>query len=186
MQDFSRAVHAAHYALLAQAIPGAIVEFGCFMGNTAKLLTHISDKPVYVYDSFAGLPRKDIVGLRVRDRMDTNGTAPLVANFEADALLLPTIIEKWFDEITPDDLPEQIAFAHIDGDLYSSTLTALGLLYARVSPGGIILVDDCFKTRWAGVKVAVDEFLSDKPESVVELPGCSFEGRDAKGLIVKQ
>lgn len=36
MQTFSRSIHICHYALMAQSIPGDIVEFGCFLGNTAK------------------------------------------------------------------------------------------------------------------------------------------------------
>src|SRR5690606_28566266 len=55
----------------------------------------------------------------------------------------PPIIHKgWFEEIEDGDLPKKIAFAHIDGDFYTSTISALRLVYPRMPGGGIIVIDD--------------------------------------------
>jgi hypothetical protein len=52
----------------------------------------------------------------------------------------------------------QIAVLHIDGDWYESTKTCLEALWERVSPGGIVQIDDY--GTWEGCRKAVDEFLA--------------------------
>lgn len=66
----------------------------------------------------------------------------------------------WFQETLPLDSSEisQIAILRLDGDWYASTKVCLEYLYDKVSPGGIVIVDDygCYE----GCKKAVDEFRS--------------------------
>jgi O-methyltransferase len=45
-------------------------------------------------------------------------------------------------ETLPSGLPDQICFAHLDGDLYASILTSLMYVYPRLSKGAICLIDD--------------------------------------------
>lgn len=168
MQDFSRIIHICHYVLETQNIEGDIVEFGCFVGHTTKLLTLITNKQIHVYDSFEGLPNsiENYPG-----RMDTGGTKPLIKNFENDNLKLPIINKGWFRDIDQKNVPDKICFAHLDGDLYDSTLDSLILVYDKVQPGGVILIDDYLADEWPGVEKAVKEFFRDKPEEIVSLKG---------------
>lgn len=167
MQDFSRIVHICHYVLQTQDVEGSIVEFGCYVGNTTKLITGITKKPVYVYDSFEGLPDSyENYGGEMSIAYDE-----FVKNFARDNLLLPTIIKSWFSDVTPKQLPEKISFAHLDGDLYDSTMQPLNLVYDRLSPGAVVLVDDYGADKWHGVETAVTEFFANKPETVVVLQG---------------
>lgn len=182
MQDFSRIVHICHYALMANSIPGDIVELGCYVGDTAKILAHITGKNVFVYDSFEGLPDDETNN---KARMNEATQKKLIDNFRKDGIKYPTMKKCWFNELTPNDLPEQIAFAHLDGDLYSSIMDSLNLVYSRMSVGGVILVDDYCDPEWPGAEAAVNEFFSDKPEEVIALPGMNHE-LSYKALIVKQ
>lgn len=167
MQDFSRIVHICHYVLETQHIDGDIVEFGCYAGKTAKLITGITTKQVYVYDSFEGLPSTyENYGGEMKVPYDQ-----LVDNFMRDNIKLPIITKGWFSDVTPDQLPEKISFAHLDGDLYDSTIQPLNLIYDRISPGGVILIDDYKADKWHGVETAVAEFFADKPEKVIALQG---------------
>jgi hypothetical protein len=59
---------------------------------------------------------------------------------------------------------KQYAFAHIDVDLYQSTLDCCTYFYPRLTPGGILLFDEYGFTSAHGEKVAVDEYFADKPE----------------------
>jgi O-methyltransferase len=180
MQDFSRIVHICHYVLETQHIDGDIVEFGCYAGKTAKLITGITTKRVYVYDSFEGLPDTyENYGGEMKVPYDQ-----LVDNFARDNIKLPVITKGWFSDVAPDQLPEKISLAHLDGDLYDSTIQPLNLIYDRVTPGGIILVDDYGADKWHGVETAVTEFFKDKPEQVLALSG--LNGTPSyKALIVK-
>ena len=74
----------------------------------------------------------------------------LIDNFKKHGLRIPEIHEGWFSDSLLQGLPEQICFAHLDGDLYDSILTSLQF-------GSNLL---------PGVKAACDEYLRDKPEKV--------------------
>jgi O-methyltransferase len=181
MQDFSRLVHLCHYALETQPLDGMIVEFGCFNGDTAKLLSAITDKEVHVYDSFEGLPDvgEGFTPGTMRTMADT-----LLANFFRDGVRPPSIHLGWFDRLTPKDIPAQIAFAHLDGDLYASTMQAWHLIYDRLVSGAVVLVDDYDDPYFEGPRRACDEFLADKPERAVPLMGmCGLPSY--KALVVK-
>lgn len=125
-------------------------------------------KRLWIYDSFAGLPAKT--------REDASGAG---ANFQVGELLVTkrevidrikraglhnVVIKKaWFDALTPADLPEHIAFAFCDGDLYSSIKTSLHLVAPRLSDQGIIIVHDYNNPELPGSARAVDEFLRAHP-----------------------
>jgi hypothetical protein len=49
-----------------------------------------------------------------------------------------------------------IALLHLDGDWYESTKSCLDQLYDRVSPGGVVQIDDW--GYWAGARKANSEF----------------------------
>lgn len=126
-------------------------------------------KRLWAYDSFAGLPAKT--------REDASGAG---ANFKEGELFVTkrevidklrkhglknVIVKKaWFDQLTPQDLPAQIAFAFCDGDLYSSIKTSLKLVVPRLSERGIIIVHDYNNPELPGSARAVDEFLRAHPD----------------------
>lgn len=168
MQPFSSLIHLCHFVLETQDIEGDIVEFGCYKGDTSKLLSFISNKNIFVYDSFQGLPMSE-ENLSGEMKIDLR---TFIDNFQKDNIRLPKIYKGWFSDIEDHHLPKKISFAHLDGDLYISTLQPLQLIYNRLSPGAIILIDDFNDQQWwPGVKKAVDEFFSNKPEKVIELKG---------------
>jgi len=181
MQDFSRLVHVSHYVLETQHLDGDIVEFGCFAGDTAKLISYISNKIVHVYDSFEGLPEAEGHPLGAM-ATPLNG---LIDNFISDGIRVPTIRQGWFCDIKPEQVPEKISFAHLDGDLYISIIDPLKLIYDRMVPGGVILVDDFGDDQWwPGARRAVEEFFADKPEQIIELKGLNG-ALSYKALITK-
>ena len=170
-----------HYALEASDVPGDIVELGCFQGHVSKILSVISpEKTVHVYDSFDGLPKSElpIDGKYIPGIMATSVDS-LVDNFNNDKIKLPVVHQGWFEHLGADDLPNQISFALLDGDLHDSTCISLNLVYNKMSPGGVIIIDDYFHETWNGVKVATDNFFKDKPEQIKSVTGTH------KVLIIK-
>ena len=124
---------------------------------------------LWIYDSFAGLPEKTTE--------DSSGAGQ---NFQAGELFVTKreVIEKlrranlhnvivkkaWFDQLTDQDLPSQIAFAFLDGDLYSSIKTSLKLVAPRLQKQGIMIIHDYNNPELPGSSRAVDEFLRAHPK----------------------
>jgi len=56
------------------------------------------------------------------------------------------------------NLPQRISVLRLDTDWYESTKKELEVLWPRLSPGGILMIDDY--GHWAGAKKAVDEYFN--------------------------
>src|SRR5262249_53272903 len=57
--------------------------------------------------------------------------------------------------------PDGIALAHVDVDLYSSTLNSLRHLWPLITPGGRIYCDDAFVSTCEGATKALCKFCSE-------------------------
>jgi len=168
-----RVVNLCSLALQAAGGPGAFVEFGCHSGRTAALLTAMTGRTFHLYDSFCGLPAPgaDDAGAdpffkagSLLARMDD-----VAVLFAAHGLPAPMLHPGWFCDLTAKDVPGVISFAHLDGDLYDSIYDSLALVYPRLAPGGICVIDDYGWDGLPGVAKAVDAFMRDKPEAVASL-----------------
>jgi len=63
--------------------------------------------------------------------------------------------------VDPANLPERIALLRLDTDWYESTKIELEVLYPRLVPGGVLIIDDF--GDWAGAQLAVEEYFCDRP-----------------------
>jgi O-methyltransferase len=82
------------------------------------------------------------------------------ANFRKFDLLDDQVkfVKGWFSNTLPGADIDKIAVLRLDGDLYSSTMSALDALYHRVSDGGYVIADDYF--AWESSRRAVHDFLA--------------------------
>ncbi|MET0627409.1 MAG: TylF/MycF family methyltransferase [Acidimicrobiia bacterium] len=143
--------------LLADGIPGDLIETGAWRGGATILMRGIlaahgvTDRRVWVADSFEGLPAPDAARYPADEGVDLSGidllkvTAERVkANFERYGLLDDQVqfLEGWFRDTLPDAPIDSLALIRLDGDLYESTMDALTALYPKLSPGGFVIVDD--------------------------------------------
>lgn len=159
--------------VLTKGVAGDVVELGCYVGTTSLflqrlLLQHPAKKALHVYDSFAGLPPKTIedrspAGEQFKDGELQASKAQLVKYFKQAGLPLPYIHKGWFSDLTPDDIPQTVALAFLDGDFYDSIKQSLKLVWPRLAEGAIVLVDDYQSEALPGAKHAVDEWLRDHP-----------------------
>lgn len=182
-------------------VPGDIVELGCHTGMSAVVFQKVIDncgenRTLHVYDSFEGLPevKAEDEGTCFRSGGMATSERELIRNFESLGLKLPVIHKGWFDDTLPTELPKEISFAHLDGDLYDSIAVSLEHVYPRLSKGAVCLIDDYSDNKVfdsieqaPGVKKACDEFFADKPETVSLLYGGfdSTHGYGAHGYIRK-
>ena len=124
-----------------------------------------TSKRLWLYDSFAGLPPKTAEDQSAAGDQFQAGELPatkraLLDRFRRAGLPRPIVRKAFFDQLDPArDLPDEIAFAFLDGDLYRSIKTSLKLVWPRLSPGAIVIVHDYNNPELPGVARAVDEFL---------------------------
>lgn len=168
-------------SILARKIPGAIVEFGCYIGTTSLFIRRLLDqhdesskREFHVYDSFDGLPAKTSpddspAGLDFTAGKLYVSKRELLQQFRAANLQPPIAHKAWFNELSEHDIPEPIAFAFLDGDFYGSILDSLRLVWPRMSEGSVIVVDDYQREALPGVDRALQDFLRDK--SIKQLRG---------------
>jgi O-methyltransferase len=66
-------------------------------------------------------------------------------------------------------MPNPIAFAFLDGDFYDSILESLKLIWPRMNPRGIILIDDYQRPELPGVERAVYDFFQGKAMPTIQV-----------------
>lgn len=157
--------------VLKEGVAGDVVELGCYRGHTSmhirRFLDHAKSKKVFhVYDSFEGLPERVLMdNFRAGNELHAGDfkvrPEVLVENFEAAGLELPEIHEGWFSDA---QYPEEICFAFLDGDFYTSISDSLNGIYDKLSPGAIVVIDDYGGFETMGVQRATRDFLRGKPE----------------------
>jgi hypothetical protein len=151
-----------HLELLTMAMKRAeldkynlICEFGVYYGKTINHIASLTDRTVYGFDSFEGLPE------RWRDGFGKGHFGVIALPKVRPNVVL---IKGWFDKTIPEFMKEHdesIAFLHVDCDLYSSTRRIFELLGSRIQPGCVIVFDEYFNyPGWEeGEYKAFQEFL---------------------------
>lgn len=152
-------------------LPGAIVEFGCYIGTTSLFIRRLLDArgegtihPLHVYDSFEGLPEKASEDSSPAGEQFQGGELAVSKKRFTDEFVkahldLPFMHKKWFADLTETDVPKQICFAFLDGDFYKSIRDSLKLVLPCLSPGATIIIDDYSREALPGVKKAVRDYL---------------------------
>jgi hypothetical protein len=156
--------------VLRDDVPGDLIETGVWRGGAcifmrAVLAVHgVTDRRVFVADSFQGLPRPDAERWPA-DRGDTYHLNPLFAvsqaevedNFRNYGLLDAQVVflRGWFQETLPTAPIDRLAVLRLDGDMYGSTMEAISVLYPKLSAGGFCIVDDY---SLPGCRQAVDDY----------------------------
>jgi len=169
--------------LVRAGIPGAIVECGVWRGGAALacLLAQRAafgrvERPVYLLDSFEGLPPvttkdgplaaawqtgEDAERFMDNCRAAEAGVHALLREhgFGADEAI---VLKGWFSETLPGLVdriaPHGLAMLRLDGDWYESTTECLEHLEPLVHEGGTVIVDDYY--AWDGCARAVHDYLS--------------------------
>lgn len=138
-------------------IPGDFIETGVWRGGSCIFMRSllkvygVTDRTVWVADSFQGLPKPDSEHYPLDTGLDLSGwqelaisRADVAANFERFGLLDEQVqfLEGWFKDTLAVAPIQQLAVLRLDGDLYQSTMEALVALYPKLMPGGYIIIDD--------------------------------------------
>lgn len=186
-------------AIEATGISGDFVECGVWRGGSVMAMAQqlvalgVTDRRVWLYDTFAGMTdptEKDIdhAGQSAAELMRTTqvGDGDNVwayasrPDVEANLALTRypmeqfTLVEGDVAETLAEQAPAQVALLRLDTDWYASTYACLEVLYPRLMPGGICILDDY--GHWDGARSAVDEYFIAHPPRPFFQP-IDFSGR---------
>lgn len=170
----------------ANGIPGDIVECGVWRGGhlvIAGLLRQRLgfDRQIWAFDTFAGMTAPSEADFKPAEDLDVAkkfsslsrddrnewclaSEEEVLGNFQARVGNRELRTVKGPVEETlarPENVPERIAILRLDTDFYESTKAELNVLYPRLSPGGVLIIDDY--GEWAGARKAVDEYFAGQP-----------------------
>lgn len=169
---------------------GDVVEMGIAQGATSALLANeirkYAERSLWLYDSFEGLSQptdEDVLIDDMENRGSMGAYAGAMANprrlveGRLDAIAFPVrrtkIVHGFIDDQMP--VPELVAFAYLDFDLYTPILTGLTLLHPHTRPGTVLMVDD-YGYFSSGVAAAVKEFLNERANDYDLLEAPSYGG----------
>jgi len=133
----------------ARTTPGDFIELGVFRGHTTLFCAEYVEffhwpKRWLLYDTFEGIPEDQLdPGWARANSSAYHGTfsyEEVRERFSQFANI--EVIRGRVPEVLVGTAPERIAFAHIDLNNSSAEIAALDFLFDRLSPGGVILLDD--------------------------------------------
>jgi hypothetical protein len=170
----------------ALGIPGDFVECGVWRGGSALVAAltfrELGDpRRLWLYDTFEGMtPPTDVDvdrdGGRAADYIAQYGDngrwcyAGLQEVRETFSALgfdeqIVTFVQGDVLQTLPAICPERAAIIRLDTDWYESTRLEMELLYPRLQPGGVLIIDDY--GHWEGSRLAVDEYFSNHPRPLL-------------------
>jgi len=156
-------------------VPGDFMETGVWRGGACIMLRAVlkawgvTDRRVWLADSFAGLPEPNTEGYPADEGQNLHTFKALAVpietvrdNFARYGLLDEQVVflKGWFRDTLPTAPIDRIALLRLDGDLYESTMDAFSALYDKVSHGGFVIVDD-FGT-FESCRAAVADFRRER------------------------
>jgi hypothetical protein len=159
--------------VISNGVEGDLIETGVWRGGATIFMrailkvNNVTDRCVWVADSFAGLPPPD-EDKYPDDAGDRHHTQKELAvsleevrsNFERYGLFDDQVrfLKGWFSETLPAAPIKQLAVIRLDGDMYESTMDALTALYPKLALGGYLIVDDY--NAVAGCRKAIHDYRS--------------------------
>ncbi|HEX5446679.1 MAG TPA: class I SAM-dependent methyltransferase [Pirellulales bacterium] len=164
--------------------PGDVIECGSYRGATGLLLALLGKlrgrpQKVLLLDTFRGSP-----GGCAFDSLRTTREYVLPEDHvgalrrQAEALGVNDRIEvhqgtfqESFERLATRDA--RFALAHIDANLYQSTLEACRFVIPRVAAGGAVVFDDYHGPCDLGARLAIDQFLAPAGQRPRRLAGSS-------------
>jgi hypothetical protein len=157
----------------ARAVPGAIIEFGVFRGESLLRLIEGCERngirrQVWGFDSFEGLPAPS-----AEHDLDCWSEGDYAAGLEDVARRLNVagrpnvaLVKGWFDatlRAAAAQAIREIAFARVDCDLYEPAVSCFDYLTGRLSDGSILVFDDWTFNLGKGETRAFAEWVERRP-----------------------
>lgn len=127
---------------------GCFIECGVFRGFKSHFLLEyfgqrLAQRPYYLFDTFAGIDEAQADGSPIeKSEHDKVGLYEFVKHRFAgfgNVHIHRGSVPGSFEQA---ELPEQVAFVHLDMNSYQAEIGALEFLWRRIPNGGVLVLDD--------------------------------------------
>ncbi len=176
-------INAVRY-ILDEGLSGDFAECGVWRGGSVMAMAHalnerqVSDRRIWLYDTFAGMTDPTVedveegTGVTAAEMLATTevgdgnnvwcvaGRADVEANLRTTGYPMDrfSLVEGDVAVTLHDSVPDSISLLRLDTDWFESTRISLKVLYPRLVPGGVCILDDY--GHWQGARRAVDEYFA--------------------------
>ncbi len=153
-----------------EKIEGSFAEVGVYRGHMSSFIHSLApERTYYLFDTFQGFPKGDLEPGVAEDNRFQDTSIDTVLRAIGDTRNI-VIRQGYVPETLQGLESERFAFVLLDLDLYNPTVASLEFFYPRMAVGGYLAVHDYNnpESNWA-CKRAVDAFMQDKPEHIIEL-----------------
>lgn len=160
---------------LTKNVLGDTAECGVYKGLSSYIILKQNQYSSYqrvhhIFDSFEGLSQPAQVDGTHWKKGDLACSLDIVKqNLQEFSSVV--YHKGWIPEKFHEVKENTFAFVHIDVDLYEPTYCSISFFYERLNPGGILVCDDYGFLTCPGATKAIDDYLKDKQEKMVYLPG---------------
>ena len=154
-------------------VDGDVVEYGSLHGGSGAILVeavnHYGKKPVWLFDSFAGIP-KSRYGLDHRwNGAFSNNSYQQVRDAFSDCAHVTVVQGNICDTYAA--IKNPISFGYLASDTLESGELLLNYMWPKLSKGGIIAVCDYGSyPNCVPLTVMVDKFFEDKKDAFIFYP----------------
>ena len=171
--------------VIQENLVGDFVECGVWRGGSVMAMAFelnrlgVSDRNLWLYDTFTGMTEPTDLDVEsgtgksaahllkttdvgdgkniwcVADRADVEENIASTG-YPMD---LMTLVEGDVSKTLYRAAPSEVALLRLDTDWYESTKSCMEMLYPKLIPGGVCILDDY--GHWAGARRAVDEYFNE-------------------------
>lgn len=180
-------------------ISGDIAECGVWRGGSMMtvalmlLANNDTSRDLYLYDTFEGMSAptefdKSVDGISAETQMNREEGKWCYASIEdVRQNILSTgypeekihLVKGKVEDTIPKTLPANLSLLRLDTDWYESTKHELNHLFPKLSPEGVLIIDDY--GHWQGARKAVDEYFAEQNRKIY-LHRIDYTGRIAVGI----
>ena len=156
-------------------LPGDFVECACYRGSTARTvidMVGITGRKYFLYDLF---DHDETMAHHAMPEHSETLFNEVQARFPEPEVIVT-------QGRVPDSLhttaPDKIAMIHLDLNNVDAEIGALELLWDRIVPGGVLILDDYGWASYRAQQVAEKAWMAERGQSILELP-------TGQGLVIK-
>jgi O-methyltransferase len=159
-----------------QGLEGDFVECACYRGSSARIvadLVGLKGRRYFLYDLFDHDPS---MPHHTMPEHSSTLYQEVCARFpEPEVIITQGLVPSSFDQAAPD----KIAFMHLDLNNRDAEIGALEQFWDRITPGGVLVLDDFGWQGYRDQQVAEREWFGRRGYPILEMP-------TGQGLVIKR
>ncbi len=160
-------------------LEGDFVEGGCYKGTSVRILCDTidfanCDKRYFLYDLFE---HEESMAHHAMPEHGNQLYQSVIDRFADTPNVIVT--QGMIPDVLSEVAPEKIAFMHLDMNNAAAEIGALDVLFEKMVPGALLVLDDYGWMAYRAQKLAEDPWFAARGYHVIELP-------TGQGLVIKQ